>query len=814
MSAATLQDAVDALTRLGCKPTKSGDQFIAFCPLHEADGQGHSPSLTLKAGDRQAIIVNCHAGCSGTDILKALGVNGAPNPTASIVASYHYQDVEGREVREKIRLEPKSFRIRHKDAAGNWVYKAGDGPPVLYRLPELRAAIAEGRTVFVCEGEKDSDRLASFGLAATTNIEGAAQPEQKAKWRPEYTAQLSGAARVVLLPDNDPPGRAHMAHIAQQIRGKVGCCQTIQLPVPAKGDVSDWLDAGHTVDELKALVRDEREPDRERDTQAAEPETPRRTFAPLRDLLKTPPTQYWLVKYLVPADATIVIFGESGCGKSFVTIDLLCHIAAGLPWRGNKTKQGLVMYLAGEGQNGIIMRFKAWFEAHPAEQPAIDNILIRTVPAAIGDPTAVSAIVAEIADMLVKPIAIGIDTLARNFGPGDENSTRDMNQFVNGLDALRSVSKASIVVPHHSGHSLKDRARGSSVLKAAIETEFSVEREEVPGESGTASRITLRCPKMKDAETPPPFAWTLVKQLLPWCDEDGIPLNSAVLEPCDAPESSAASTKSLPAAQRIALEALKTALVEHGTEEKGVVSVAEDEWRQAAYDGGICSGDVTQEARKKAFQRAQKGLVASQKVTCHEGRYWIPSSRATKAEQRTEAPANLVPCQKCRGSGKVGFDRANGRCFDCNGSGKVPESRYTDDVGLDATDNGTKRDKTGQCPDVSPGVSGGQTGQDGTPPFKGCPDVPATDAPNTEPDSNPEIPAASSVETSPLARRILATLEQTPSGLTLRDLATATGNPGRGVSEAMVKATCDALLLAGKVAFHDGKYFFVGSAQR
>ena len=261
MSAATLQDAVDALSHLNCKPTKAGDGFIAYCPIHEADGKGHKPSLTLKAGDTVPVVVNCHAGCDGKEILKALGVNGASHKSASIVAVYRYQTADGIDVREKLRHDPKDFRIRHRDAAGNWTYKAGDGPPVLYRLPEVKAAIDQGCTVFVCEGERDCDRLASAGLVATTNIEGAAQPHQRPKWKTEYTAQLSGAARVVLIPDNDAPGKAHMKHVAAQLSGKVGEVRWLDLPgLPEKGDVSDWLNTGHTADELKALSDSAPEP--------------------------------------------------------------------------------------------------------------------------------------------------------------------------------------------------------------------------------------------------------------------------------------------------------------------------------------------------------------------------------------------------------------------------------------------------------------------------------------------------------------------------------------------------------------------------
>ena len=178
-----------------------------------------------------------------------------PAKRRELVATYRYRDAAGVEVRQKIRYAPKDFRIRHRDPAGQWVYKAGPGPAVLYRLPELRQAIAAGATVFVVEGEKDCDRLAAGGLAATTNIEGAAQSDQKPKWRAAYTAQLAGAARVVLLPDHDEPGRAHMAAIAQALQGRVGEVRLLELPgLPAKGDVSDWLNQGHTVAELQALA--------------------------------------------------------------------------------------------------------------------------------------------------------------------------------------------------------------------------------------------------------------------------------------------------------------------------------------------------------------------------------------------------------------------------------------------------------------------------------------------------------------------------------------------------------------------------------
>ena len=128
----------------GQPPKKSGNEWVAYCPIHEADGKGHKPSLRLRQGDTKDVVVKCHAGCDSLQILKALGIDSAPRSTKEPAASYSYRDESGREVRQKLRFEPKDFRIRHQGAAGEWIYKAGPGPAVLYRLPELAAAIAQG----------------------------------------------------------------------------------------------------------------------------------------------------------------------------------------------------------------------------------------------------------------------------------------------------------------------------------------------------------------------------------------------------------------------------------------------------------------------------------------------------------------------------------------------------------------------------------------------------------------------------------------------------------------------------------------------
>ncbi|MCB1776813.1 MAG: hypothetical protein KDI50_05190 [Candidatus Competibacteraceae bacterium] len=252
-------EVLNALQHQGCQPKKSGAGHVAFCPVHESDNRDHRPSLNLAPGDKQAVVITCHAGCAYADIIKALGLDTVQPPQRDqkrIVATYSYRDANGNEVSQKIRYEPKDFRQRYPDGKTGWLWKKPkDAPAVLYRLPELSEAKAQGKTVYFVEGEKDADRLRDLGLVATCNIEGASQANQKPKWNRAYTEQLSGCARLVIIPDNDKPGKAHMQHIAGQLQGKVSDLRYLELPdLPEKGDVSDWLNASHTVEELQALA--------------------------------------------------------------------------------------------------------------------------------------------------------------------------------------------------------------------------------------------------------------------------------------------------------------------------------------------------------------------------------------------------------------------------------------------------------------------------------------------------------------------------------------------------------------------------------
>jgi hypothetical protein len=174
--------------------------------------------------------------------------NGEPRKP-QIVMTYDYTDENGAIRHRTNRYDGKEysgdggkkFSQCRPDGKGGWIWKNvfKDITPILYRLPELIASpITE--PVFLCEGEKDADRLGGLGLVATTSPMGAGN------WRKDYNESLRGR-RVVLLPDNDVQGKRHMEAVRQNLVGIALSVKVVKLPdLPDKGDVSDWLNAGGT----------------------------------------------------------------------------------------------------------------------------------------------------------------------------------------------------------------------------------------------------------------------------------------------------------------------------------------------------------------------------------------------------------------------------------------------------------------------------------------------------------------------------------------------------------------------------------------
>lgn len=292
-----------------------------------------------------------------------------------------------------------------------------------------------------------------------------------------------------------------------------------------------------------------------------------------------PPQESWLIRDYLEPDTLAVLYGDSETFKSFLAVDLCGHIATGKDWRGKQVKHGIALYIAGEGGNGLRKRFKAWFEHH--NLPVSRNIGISTVPLKVCNPANISTLVDHIKALLTgkpNPSIIVLDTLNTHFGGGDENSTADMTSFVRGIRDLRIATGATILVIHHCGHGAKDRGRGSIALRSGLDWEFRLERT-------PETRITTLYPtKSKDSDKPPVLSWQLETVPLPWADNDGMPLSSAVLVPVDSPDTKPAV---LGNKQQQALDILKRLYEEHrqnliaGGLDPNAAKVAVKDWSTA-----------------------------------------------------------------------------------------------------------------------------------------------------------------------------------------------------------------------------------------
>jgi phage/plasmid primase-like uncharacterized protein len=200
----------------------------------------------------------------------------------------------------------------------------------------------------------------------------------------------------------------------------------------------------------------------------------------------------WKIKGVLEDKVLAVLFGQPGSLKSFVALSLANSIATGTKWFGHEVKQGPVFYIVGEGINGIKKRCAAWSIGNKVDLKGAPLYMSTSPMQALNQDSAkeVAMVIDEIAAIHGKPASIFIDTLARNFGPGDENSTADMSKFVATIDSVMGNDCLRLIV-HHTGHGNQQRARGNSSLVAAVDAEYRL----VKNENKT---VTMSNTKLKD----------------------------------------------------------------------------------------------------------------------------------------------------------------------------------------------------------------------------------------------------------------------------------------------------------------------------
>ena len=465
------RDFSDILSKLP-DALQSGEQWTASCPIPgHATPKGH---LGLKDGGDKAL-VSCHGGrhdfknnpADYQDLCELIGFetltygNDRSPRNKKIQATYNYTDPDGKLLYQVIRYAPKTFTQRRPDGHDGWIEGSGcmEGVKrVIYRWPEVTAAIKAGRTVYIVEGEKDADAITKLGLTATTNSGGAG------KWKSDLALPLTNA-EVVIIPDKDPPGKAHAQAVAISLHGKVKAIRLLELPNldgHKVHDASDWINAGGTREELERLT-----------TQAPEyrPGGPVdwHDYAIEHDALLAkdlPPLDY-LVDGIIVTPGLGVLAAPKKRGKSWMALQLAQCTAAGDQFLGKDTKQGPVIHLALEdGERRLKQRLEM--------QQTVKGLPITYVTRF--QPLNSDAGFAELRGLVQEkhPALIVIDTLASAKDQHlDENEAGATGDLFNQLHDLAITENTFILLIAHHGKASRGDAgfdiRGSSAISGATD---------------------------------------------------------------------------------------------------------------------------------------------------------------------------------------------------------------------------------------------------------------------------------------------------------------------------------------------------------
>ncbi len=441
--------------RFGNKGSVSVDlERGLFCDHEQGSGGGVLDLIVReRGGDRAGAVAYLREIECDVPDRRTTPQLAAQRPT--LVASYDYRRPCGELVFQVRRMSDKNFRQRRPDGNGGWIWSTKGIDKVLYRLPEIAAQ--PGKVVYFVEGEKDADRLITEGKLATTAPGGAGN------WEDEYAAPLVGR-RVCILPDNDKAGRDHAKKVAASLALQRIECRIVPLPnSPDKGDVSDWLDAGHAIEDLARLAQAAFDaPQQELPVEPPE-------LAAQAPSAAQKPDQFGGARFRLLSSAAFVegftspdytldgilrrgwlytLTAPTGSGKTAITMRIAEAVALGEPLLDIEVAQGAVLYLAGENPDDVRSRFIASLDERGIDAADVPIFFVDGV-FSIRDN--LPQIIADLEAAGIKFALAVVDTLAAYFDGDDPNNNAQQQHFATTV--LRSLTRLpgnpTVIVPAH-----------------------------------------------------------------------------------------------------------------------------------------------------------------------------------------------------------------------------------------------------------------------------------------------------------------------------------------------------------------------------
>lgn len=479
---------------------KGGSEVRHLCAAHP----DKNPSARYNTEQKIWRCDACGAGGGVLDLAAKLGIDRPRSESSSsnapvrvdaspVVATYTYTDAAGETVRQVVRRANKTFAQRAPDGNGAWTYTMAGVPNPLYMLTNVAVAIEAGLPVFGAEGEKDADSITALALCGTTSAMGAG------KFTTEQAESLRGAV-VRWFIDNDEPGRKHGQDVAQKCAGKVASFKILTPPALHK-DVTDWIEAGATREDIERLA--EETPEWKRDASTID----RTRAMSASDFLSLdiPPAK-WLITGHLPEQAIGYVVGLPKVFKSFYALDFAFAVANGAAFLGRfesgaPLKERRVLLVQFESSMPSFQgRVRAAAQRHGAA-PGLH--VLSNVPIVLEDQASRERVERELE--AVRPELLILDPLAA-MTTGDENSATEMGVVVRTLRAWRDTYGCAILTVHHANKAKQEgngraglKMRGSTALYASSEATISIERPD-----DDEPRIHVRS-EVKDGESPRPY---------------------------------------------------------------------------------------------------------------------------------------------------------------------------------------------------------------------------------------------------------------------------------------------------------------------
>lgn len=453
---------------------EGGRDAISLVAAQESIGQGEALNLVAR------------------DLGLGLGISERKNkelpkcPTIkeNIVATYLYYDEYGEELFCSFRYEKAGYRKNYRQGVrtANGVKFCTEGRrKVLYNLYSPlseRPTVQNSSSVVIVEGENKVEALVSMGICATCNVGGAK------KWKEEYSKYLKGKS-VVILPDNDAPGREHAESIAKSLMNVAASLKIVELPgLPDKGDVLDWLNIlGGNKENLEFIISDAPfwKSKAECKLKSRPLDVDWSSYGGAGYLASQPEPFRYLLEGAFLKNELGLISGPPGAGKGTFSLQMAAYIAAGIPifdwW--NVPQPTKVLYISAEDSKPVIHRrlhFSLMGLPESIRYEAARRIVAVPVRGRVNICHEVYGTSLSSTEHLVdlrkiinefRPGLVFLDTLSRFLGI-DENDNPAMTSACGVIEEIMMEYGCNVILLHHVNKATGDCVNKKSELVRAL----------------------------------------------------------------------------------------------------------------------------------------------------------------------------------------------------------------------------------------------------------------------------------------------------------------------------------------------------------